>query len=43
MLHAQQLSFEHPISQQEIHIQAGLDERWTKLFEQFNWQLMDFN
>lgn len=43
MLHAQQLRFEHPISQQEIHIQAGLDERWTKLFEQFNWQLMDFN
>lgn len=39
MLHAEQLAFSHPISQQSIHIYAGLDQQWQLLGEKFNWDL----
>lgn len=37
MLHAEKLSFIHPITQQKITIQAPLDKQWQQLFSQFNW------
>ena len=39
MLHAQSLSFTHPISNQPINIQAGLDEQWERLLTKFGWEV----
>lgn len=38
LLHAWQLSFQHPISQQDIVLEAPLDECWQGLIHRFNWQ-----
>lgn len=35
MLHASQLTFNHPITQQDIVIEAPLDEQWLNLISQF--------
>lgn len=35
MLHASQLTFNHPITQQNIVIEAPLDEQWLNLISQF--------
>lgn len=37
LLHASSLKFVHPFTQQEIIIEAGLDETWQKLCEEFAW------
>lgn len=37
MLHAETLSFEHPITQERIEIRAGLDDQWKKLITEFGW------
>lgn len=39
MLHAERLSFLHPITQQPLTIVAPLDENWQKVFSQFNWAI----
>lgn len=38
MLHAQSLSFIHPISAREITIKATFDEQWEKVFQKLSWQ-----
>ena len=38
LLHAWQLSFQHPLSQQNIVLEAPLDECWQALIGRFNWQ-----
>lgn len=38
MLHADRLSFSHPILHQPVEIRAGLDEQWQRLLEQFGWK-----
>ena len=37
MLHAETLSFDHPITQERIEIRAGLDDQWKKLMTEFGW------
>lgn len=37
MLHAETLSFDHPITQERIEIRAGLDDQWKKLITEFGW------
>ena len=37
MLHAAKLTFVHPLTQQSITLQAGLDEQWQNLMEIFQW------
>jgi tRNA pseudouridine synthase C len=37
MLHAEKLTFVHPLTQQSITLQAGLDEQWQNLMEIFQW------
>jgi tRNA pseudouridine65 synthase len=37
LLHASSLKFVHPFTQQDIIIEAGLDETWQKLCEEFAW------
>ncbi|MDD7544956.1 tRNA pseudouridine(65) synthase TruC [Actinobacillus porcinus] len=37
MLHAETLSFDHPITQERIEILAGLDNQWKKLITEFGW------
>ncbi len=37
LLHAHQLSFRHPISQQMIDCRAQLDSCWLELLERFDW------
>lgn len=37
LLHAASLKFVHPFSNQEIIIEAGIDETWQKLCLEFNW------
>jgi len=39
LLHASKLSFKHPISNQEININAGFDNIFKVLFEKFNWEI----
>jgi tRNA pseudouridine synthase C len=39
MLHAYQLSFKHPKTQQAITICAPLDEQWQQLCQHFNWPI----
>lgn len=38
MLHAKSLSFIHPVTQQNLTIDAPLDEQWQAVFEQLAWQ-----
>ncbi|WP_439257555.1 tRNA pseudouridine(65) synthase TruC [Lonepinella sp. BR2271] len=37
MLHAEKLEFRHPVTNEQIQVTAGLDEKWITLFEIFNW------
>ncbi|WP_293731252.1 tRNA pseudouridine(65) synthase TruC [uncultured Actinobacillus sp.] len=37
MLHAETLTFHHPITQEPIEICAGLDEQWQTLMTEFGW------
>ncbi|WP_439242565.1 tRNA pseudouridine(65) synthase TruC [Lonepinella sp. BR2474] len=37
MLHAEKLEFHHPVTNEQIQVTAGLDEKWITLFEIFNW------
>jgi len=39
LLHASKLSFIHPISNKMIIINAGFDETFELLFEEFNWKI----
>lgn len=39
MLHAYQLSFEHPITNETVNITAEFDEHWNNLFKLFNWHI----
>lgn len=38
LLHASSLQFTHPANQQEIQLNAGLDQHFSALIERFNWQ-----
>lgn len=38
LLHAHQLTFMHPITQQPIKLTATLDDTWQQLVERFSWQ-----
>ncbi|WP_417618157.1 tRNA pseudouridine(65) synthase TruC [Oceanisphaera sp.] len=38
LLHANRLSFTHPVSQAPLHLSAGLDADWQKLLGEFGWQ-----
>lgn len=37
LLHAEILSFIHPITMEKIQIRAGFDEQWKTLLKHFNW------
>ena len=37
LLHASELRFVHPFTEQEIVMKAGIDETWQKLFARFEW------
>ena len=37
MLHAEKLTFVHPLTQLPITIQAGLDAQWRNLMQTFQW------
>lgn len=37
LLHAERLTFVHPVSQAPLAIEAGLDETWKKLADRFGW------
>lgn len=37
LLHAETLCFIHPVSQQNIYIQAPFDEQWQDLMKKFGW------
>lgn len=39
LLHAEQLSFTHPVSQQKIRVLAPIEGDMAQLFDQFNWPL----
>ncbi|MGC6406735.1 tRNA pseudouridine(65) synthase TruC [Bisgaard Taxon 45] len=39
MLHAERLTFIHPITQQTMTITAGLDQQWLDLINIFDWNL----
>ncbi|MHA2940276.1 tRNA pseudouridine(65) synthase TruC [Vibrio sp. RC27] len=39
LLHAAELSFIHPYTEQELVLKANYDEVWLHLFEQFKWPL----
>lgn len=41
-LHAEQLRFTHPMTQETITISAPLDTQWQQLFTQFDWHFPDF-
>ena len=38
MLHASTLSFIHPFTQQPITLEAGMDDTWQRMLEQFGWR-----
>ncbi|MCG7498382.1 tRNA pseudouridine(65) synthase TruC [Vibrio sp. Of7-15] len=38
MLHASELAFTHPITNENVIIKAGFDAVWLKLIEEFGWQ-----
>lgn len=38
LLHAQHLTFAHPITQLPISLSANLDETWQQLIQRFDWQ-----
>lgn len=42
LLHANHLQFQHPLSAQQINIDAPLNTEWQQLFTQFNWQFDEF-
>ncbi|MBO9491933.1 tRNA pseudouridine(65) synthase TruC [Endozoicomonas sp. G2_1] len=37
MLHAQKLNFEHPVTKQNVTIEASFDSNWLAVFERLNW------
>ncbi|NMS37556.1 tRNA pseudouridine(65) synthase TruC, partial [Vibrio parahaemolyticus] len=37
LLHASELRFVHPFTDQEIVMTANLDETWQQLFTRFEW------
>lgn len=37
MLHASELTFIHPFTEQSLTIKAGFDDVWLRLFDQFSW------
>ena len=37
MLHAEKLTFVHPLTQQSITLQAGLDDQWKNVMKIFQW------
>ncbi len=37
MLHAEKLEFSHPVTNELVQVNAGLDEQWKTLFEIFKW------
>ena len=37
LLHAEKLTFVHPLTQRPITIQAGLDAQWQNLMQTFQW------
>ncbi|MEF1227260.1 tRNA pseudouridine(65) synthase TruC, partial [Vibrio fortis] len=37
LLHASELRFIHPFTQQEVVMRASLDETWLNLFRLFEW------
>lgn len=37
MLHAEKLSFIHPIMKETVEINASFDEQWQRLFQHFKW------
>lgn len=37
MLHAEKLTFVHPLTQQPITLQAGVDEQWKHVMQIFQW------
>lgn len=37
LLHASELSFIHPFTEQEVVIKAGFDQVWQRLFAEFGW------
>ncbi|MFD0965764.1 tRNA pseudouridine(65) synthase TruC [Seminibacterium arietis] len=39
MLHAEKLTFTHPISQEKVTLFAKTDQQWQVLFERFSWQI----
>ncbi len=39
LLHASKLSFVHPFTDEHIVLEAGLDETWHRLLNEFEWQL----
>ena len=38
LLHAYRLGFEHPFTHEWVTIEAGLDEAWRSLIEQWQWK-----
>lgn len=38
LLHASRLELTHPITGDELILEASFDETWVRLFEQFDWQ-----
>ena len=43
MLHAYQLTFIHPVTQQKLEITAPFDLYWQSIFSQLNWSLPSLN
>lgn len=39
LLHASELRFIHPFTQEELVMKANLDETWLRLFETFDWDI----
>ncbi|MEZ9174902.1 MULTISPECIES: tRNA pseudouridine(65) synthase TruC [Vibrio] len=39
LLHAYELRFIHPFTQEELVMKANLDETWLRLFETFDWDI----
>ncbi|MDD7426608.1 MAG: tRNA pseudouridine(65) synthase TruC [[Actinobacillus] rossii] len=42
MLHAEKLTFNHPVTQERIEIRAGLDEQWQVLRARFGWNRLEY-
>jgi tRNA pseudouridine65 synthase len=37
LLHAQTLALSHPVTGEPLVLQAGLDEQWMRILEEFSW------